>query len=230
MKPTRALLLAAALLALSATSPAAPVLHDTLGKFSAISAAQGRSTDATGTGLVNVDPNRSQLVNMFDNDPGTLFTLGLGGTASNGGGGTIEFLISPATNLITGATLVTTGRSVGSTLIDFTELFLGVNATGWQYLGKLGSDGSIDTTGGLAGVLLSSVVALDTTTFSLSLAGGAFNSVRLRDVTPQTGANRDGFDIAAFSVTSDMTVPTPGTLALATLGLVALGVSRRRRA
>jgi MYXO-CTERM domain-containing protein len=170
---------------------------------------------------------------LFDNNPATAFTLGLGGTQV-AGTGVLSVLIAPTTNLITGGSLRTPGgRRATNGPIDFTEIFLGNNGGGWQKVGKLGNDGSIDTTGGLAGIVLSAVLADEFASFSLTITSGAYNSFRFVDVTPAIGFNRDGFDITAFSLTSDLTLPTPipspGTLLLAALGLAGLGVLRRRR-
>ena len=69
----------------------------------------------------------------------------------------------------------------------------------------------------------------NTTTFSLTVSSGAYNSVRFSDVSPLVGANRDGFDIAEFRVTSTP-VSEPATLALVGLSLMGLSVMRRRQA
>jgi hypothetical protein len=230
MKSTAKLLVSIGALALATSAAAAPVVHDAIAKFDSIVAAQGLSRNGDNSGFVAVDPNKSLLVRMFDSDAATAYTLGLGGSPSPDSG-SLNFVIAPTTNLITGGTLLT-GRRATSEPLDFAELYLGNNGGGWQKVGKLGNDGSIDTTGGLAGVVLSAVVADTSASFSLSVLSGAYNSLRFLDVTPALGANRDGFDIASFSLTSDLAlpnpVPTPGTLALAALSLAGLWLVRRR--
>jgi hypothetical protein len=232
MKSTAKLLVSISTLALATSAAAAPVVHDAIAKFASILAVQGLSRNGDNSGFVAVDPNKSLLDRMFDSDAATAYTLGLGGSPSPDSG-SLNFVIAPNTNLITGGTLLTPGGSrTAPGAIDFAELYLGNGGGSWQKVGKLGNDGSIDTTGGLAGVVLSAVVANDSASFSLSVLSGAYNSLRFLDVTPAEGANRDGFDIASFSLTSDLAlpnpVPTPGTLALAALSLAGLWLVRRR--
>jgi hypothetical protein len=231
MKSTATLLVSISALALANSAAAAPVVHDAIAKFDSIVAAQGKGTNDSGA-LVTLPSSTFDLTSMFDGNPATAFTLGLGGTV-NSAGGSLNFVIAPTTNLITSGTLLTPGgRKTPTGAIDFAELYLGKGGSEWQKVGKLGNDGSIDTTGGLAGVVLSAVVAETSTSFSLTVLSGTYNSLRFLDVTPAQGANRDGFDIAAFSLTSDLAlpnpVPTPATLALAALSLAGLWLVRRR--
>ncbi len=219
-------LLAICTLALTTAATAAPVVHDTIPEFTAIIGLQGQSRNATDTGFTNVAPQRSLLINMFDGNPATVYTIGLGGT---GAGGVLDLVISPTTNPISSGTLVTPGGRNGLTgVIDFAELYFGTDGGSYQLVGRLGTDGSIDTLGGLANVLLAATLTDDTTTFSLSVLNGTYNSVQFHDVTPTQGANRDGFDVASFSLTSGAAVPTPGTLALVALALAGLPFVRRR--
>jgi MYXO-CTERM domain-containing protein len=232
MKATATHLLAIGALALTTSAVAAPVVHDQIADFSVIFANQGKSRNSDNTGFVNVAADRTVLANMFDSNPATVFTLGLGGQPLPESG-QISFVIFPTANLIGSGTLLTPGgRRATAGLIDFAELYLGNGGGSWQKVGKLGNDGSIDTTGGIAGVVLSAVADDTTASFSLTVTGGSYNSVQFRDVTPAVGANRDGFDIAAFSLTSDtaLPVPTPGTLPLAALSLAGLWLMRRRTA
>ena len=225
--PTR-LFLSIGALCVASTALAAPVVHDTIGEFSAIVANQGLRTNNAGNGSDVVAAGRSNVANMFDNNLTTIYSLGLGGT---GAGGTLDFVISPVTNLITSGTVIelTTGGVTGSGHIEFAKMFLGVNGGNWQLVGKLGNDGSVDGTGAIAGALLSANLMGNTTTFSLTVSSGAYNSVRFSDVSPLVGANRDGFDIAEFRVTSTP-VSEPATLALVGLSLMGLSVMRRRQA
>jgi len=226
MASTGTRLLAICALALTTAATAAPVVHDSIPDFTVIVGLQGMSRNATDDGLVNVALPRSLLNNMFDGDPTTVYSLGLGGT---GAGGELELLIAPTTNPISSGTLVTPGGLNGLTgAIDFSELYLGIDGGNYQLVGRLGSDGSIDTVGGLPNVLLTATLADDTTTFSLSVLSGTYNTVQFRDVTPNEGANRDGFDVGSLSLVSGAAVPTPGTLAIVALGLAGLSLVRRR--
>jgi hypothetical protein len=228
MKLATQLLLSLGASCLASFAVAAPVVHDTIAEFSSITANQGQRSNNAGNGFDVVAASRSNIANVFDNNLATIYSLGLGGT---GAGGTLDFVISPVTNLISSGTVIelTTGGVTGSGHIEFAQVFLGVNGGGWQLVGELGNDGSVDGTGAIAGALLSANLMGNTTTFSLTVSSGAYNSVRFADVSPLAGANRDGFDIAEFRVTSTP-VSEPATLALVGLSLVGLSVMRRRQA
>lgn len=215
-------------LAVASCAVAAPVVHDTVAAFSSIVANQGMRTRNANAQLVNVADIRSNVANMFDNQLNTMFSLGLGGT---GAGGWIDFVISPTTNTITSGTVIelTNGGPVASRHIEFAKMYLGVDGAGWQYVGLLGNNSTVDMAGGIAGAALT-VNPLGGTNFALTVMTGAYNSVRFQDASPLTAGNRDGFDISEFRLTSSNPVPEPTTLALLGAGLLGLSVLRRRKA
>jgi hypothetical protein len=219
--------LAAGALVLAPRGEAAPIVHDTVGEFSAISFVGG-------TGHNPADPNRGLITNMFDTDPtGTFLSLGRGGT--------LTLVIDPVTNRITSALTIerTNARSNHQERVD---VFLGVNGGSFVQIGallnsELGGGGVIDS-GAVADLSASPTGSGQTarTVYQITNIVGDFNTIRFVDVSNDNSG--DGFDIATLSVTStpigagpsEVAVPGPSALALLGAGLMGLGLARRRRA
>jgi hypothetical protein len=204
-------------LALAATpGRAGIIIHDTIGKFTSITVNQGPAS-----GGAPVAASRSIINNMFDGNLGSIFSLGFGGWA--------EFVIAPTSNSITSGSIIEL-TNLGSGHTEKARLSLGVNGGGWIAIGDLlnsqnvGGSSVLNVAPGVATLSFNTSGA--TSTFSLTVVSGTFNSLRLEDLSPNVGTGRDGFDIAELRVTS---VPEPATLALFGAALMGLGIARRRR-
>ncbi len=231
---TRALLAACTALTLATGAQAAPLVHDSIGEFTSITAIQG--TQRSGA---PVAPGRSNLANMFDgNATTTFFSLGLGGT--------LTLVISPASNRIIDGFTVERTNLPGNTHPEAVEVFLGVNGAGFVLLGELRNShrgGGADViNAALSPATLAFTIAEglgDTarSLFSITNVTGDFNTIRFVDKSSGTDRSNDGFDIAELRLTSDRLggpdptlVPTPMALGLFGLGLAGLMAARRRKA
>lgn len=205
-------------LALAATpGQAGIIVHDSIGEFSSITVNQGLAS-----GGAPVAGSRSIIANMFDGDVNSIFSLGFGGSA--------EFVIAPTTNTITSGSIIEL-TNLGSGHVEEARLSLGVNGGGWIAIGDLlnsqNAGGSSVQNFAPAVATLAFTATGATSTFSLTVLDGTFNSLRLEDISPNVGSGRDGFDIAELRITS---VPEPAALALFGAALFGLGLARRRRA
>ena len=224
---------AAGVVAAGSAAHAAPVLHDSFLKFQSIVASQGKATGTGPADLVPVAADRSVLGKMFDNDNSTMFSLGLGGTQP-GGGGLLEFVIAPSTNAITSGSIIELSFvGSGQREKEKAELFLGINGGAYVLIGTLLNDelgATVDTTGGSPLATISATGVNGLTTFTLTVIGGSFNTLKLQDISPIEGAGSDGFDVAELRITSNVTlVPEPASLALLGAGFLGLAAIRRQR-
>jgi hypothetical protein len=239
-------LLATSLLALSAflavpAANAASIIHDSVGEFASITGNQGQATNNSGgnTQFTAVSAARSVLANMFDGDLNTAYSLGLGGT---GAGGTLELVISPTTNFITGGSVVE-WTFQGTNHAERAIVSLGLDGGGYVEIGEIfntetgTSAGVIDYGSGVATLMLGPDPSNAHTNFVLTVSSGVFNTLKLQDNSPfllgRGGTkSRDGFDVAELSITSNdgVVIAEPVALALFGAGLLGLGLARRRRA
>jgi hypothetical protein len=226
----RALLGAFAALTLAGTAQAAPVIHNSISSFSAISAVQG----SQGSGMP-VNPTRSVLANMFDANPTTtFFSLGLGGT--------LELVISPTSNRLISGLAIERTNLPGSNHKEAVEVSLGVNGGGYVLLGEFRNShigaGVTNAPGSPATLMFDGAAGSGETArsiFSISGITGNFNTIRFVDISPNNERTNDGFDIAELTLTSDVAgggdpnvVPTPMALGLFGMALAGLLAARRR--
>jgi hypothetical protein len=217
MRSFLALALALPLAIAAAPATASTIVHDTIAEFSSITVIQALNSDGA-----PVAAARSIIANMFDNNPATILSLGIGGEAI--------FVISPTTNTITTGSIIEL-TNLGSGHVEEARLFLGLNGGAWVAIGDLLN--TQNSGGGAVQNMAPGVATLGfstsgaTSTYSLTVTGGSFNSLRLLDLSPNAGSGRDGFDIAELRVSS---VPEPAALALLGAAVFGLGLVRRRRA
>lgn len=215
-------------LAIALAAPAAfasPVTHADVLDFSSIVLNQG----LTGDGVTPVQASRSDIANAFDTDLTTMYSLGIGGSAA--------FIIDPVANVITSGSVIEL-TNLGSGHLESAVLSLGVNGGGWVDIGELFNSQLGGTATQIADATIAAISASTTggsTTYTLTVGSGVFNSIMLADTSAGKNAATsayDGFDITELRVTSDSAtpVPEPAALALFGAGLLGLGLVRRRKA
>jgi hypothetical protein len=217
---------AAAALIGAGEAGASTIVHDSVAEFHSITAVQGLQANG-----LPVAADRSVIGKMFDNG------LGADSIYSPGIGGRISFVIAPTTNVLTsGAVIELTNAMSGHQ--EQAQIYLGVDDASYILIGNVLN---AEFAGGASVVNLNPAIATlglvssgVNSSFTLSIVSGAYNSLRIVDISsPAGGGNRDGFDIAELEVTSMpprpvVGVPAPAGLAVFGVGLLGFAALRRR--